>query len=257
MIMTLTVKVTKIILSALCALCVLLAMASVVSVWIPVAVIALYIGLSILTDKMMPAAPAPVQNPPVTRRQKRAHQRPISHKYDTLFGIITGLTPLLFLVVLELALRLIGFNNSYPLFINSPGVPGYMQVNPDVVKRFLVQESPASAMQADTIFFLKEKPADGFRIFVLGESSAAGFPYGRFGSLAGMLEQRLKRTFPGKNIEVITTAMSAASSYMLLDFTDEIIAQKPDVVLIYTGHNEYLGILTVGSAYSVSGSRET
>ncbi len=251
--MVLAIKLTKIILSALCALCALLAMASVISILTLVIVIGVYIGVSIVADKFSPA----IQSHQVTKRRKHTPQAPASHKYDTLFGIITGLTPLVFLVVLELALRLIGYNNSYPLFMDSPGAPGYMQVNPEVVKRFLVQESPASAMQADTIFFLKDKPADGFRIFVLGESSAAGFPYGRFGSLAGMLEQRLRRTFPDRHIEVITTAMSAASSYMLLDFTDEIIAQKPDAVLIYTGHNEYVGILGVGSAYSVSGSRET
>ncbi len=254
--MVTAIKLSKIILSVLCALCALLAMASVVSILTLVIVLGIYVGVSIAAEKV---APTVIQSRPVPRRRKQSAppQPPASPRYAAMIGIVTGLTPMMFLVVLELAMRVIGFNNSYPLFIDSPGVQGYMQVNPDVVKRFLVQESPASAMQADTIFFLKEKPANGFRIFVLGESSAAGFPYGRFGSLAGMLQQRLERTFPDKNIEVITTAMSAASSYMLLDFTDEIIAQKPDAVLIYTGHNEYLGILTVGSAYSVSGSRET
>jgi tetratricopeptide (TPR) repeat protein len=70
-----------------------------------------------------------------------------------------------------------------------------------------------------------------------------------------MLEQRLRRTFPDRNIEVITTALSAVNSYALLDFADEIIAQQPDLVLIYAGHNEYLGVLGVGSALSVSSSR--
>lgn len=251
-------KLLKIFLSALCALCALLAMVSVVSVWVLLIVIGLYVGAAFLTEKFSPTV---IARPRAARRRKQQSASPPaaqpSARSLAIFGTITGLTPMLFLVVLELGLRVIGFNNSYPLFIDSPGAPGYMQVNPDVVKRFLVQESPASAMQADTIFFLKDKPADTYRIFVLGESSAAGFPYGRFGSLAGMLEQRLRRTFPDKNIEVITTAMSAVNSYTLLDFTDEILAQKPDAVLIYTGHNEYVGILGVGSAYSVSTSRDT
>jgi tetratricopeptide (TPR) repeat protein len=49
--------------------------------------------------------------------------------------------------------------------------------------------------------------------------------------------------------------MPAVNSYTLLDFTDEIIRQQPDAVLIYAGHNEYLGILGVGSALSAGRSR--
>ena len=251
--MALTLKIVKIILSMLCALCALLTLASVISVVTLLLVIAVYVVVSFAAEKIAPS----VEPAEGTRQRKKGSQPSVSHKYDTFFDIITGLIPMVFLVLLELTLQVAGFNQAYPLFMDSPGAPGYMQVNPEVVKRFLVQESPASAMQADTIFFLKDKPADGFRVFVLGESSAAGFPYGRYGSLAGMLDQRLKRTFPNKHIEVITTAMSAVSSYMLMDFTDEILAQKPDAILIYTGHNEYLGILGVGSAYAVSGSRET
>jgi len=55
-------------------------------------------------------------------------------------------------------------------------------------------------------------------------------------------------------VEVINTAMSAVNSFTLLDFVDEIIAQQPDAVLIYAGHNEYLGIMGVGSNFSALGS---
>jgi lysophospholipase L1-like esterase len=83
---------------------------------------------------------------------------------------------------------------------------------------------------------------------VQGESSAAGFPYGLGAALAGVLDQRLERTFPEREIEVISTAMAAVNSYALVDFADEIIAQQPDAVLVYVGHNEFLGILGVGSS---------
>ena len=92
-------------------------------------------------------------------------------------------------------------------------------------------------------------------MFVQGGSSAAGWPYGYGASLAGMLQHRLQSAFPQRNIEVIDTAMVAVNSYTLLDFADEIIAQQPDAVLIYAGHNEYLGILGVGSVVSVGRAR--
>jgi len=62
------------------------------------------------------------------------------------------------------------------------------------------------------------------------------------------LQQRLQRAYPDRNVEVINTGMAAVTSYVLLDFADEIIAQQPDAVVVYTGHNEYLGIGGVGSS---------
>src|SRR5687768_16513792 len=128
-------------------------MASVISIWALLIVIGIYIGVSIATEKITRAAQA--QSLPRTKRHKHTQGRPSAQKYNALFGIITGLTPLMFLVLLELVLRVAGFNHSYPLFVDSPAASGYMQVNPDVVKRFLVQESPASSIQAGTSFFLK------------------------------------------------------------------------------------------------------
>ncbi len=50
---------------------------------------------------------------------------------------------------------------------------------------------------------------------------------------------------------MINTAMSAVNSYVLKDVASEIAEQSPDAVLIYAGHNEYLGIFGVGSHFSV------
>ena len=87
-----------------------------------------------------------------------------------------------------------------------------------------------------------------------GESSAAGFPYGRWASPAALLQQRLQRAYPDREIEVINTGMAAVTSYVLLDFADEIIAQQPDAVVVYTGHNEFLGIGGVGSSLASANS---
>jgi len=62
-----------------------------------------------------------------------------------------------------------------------------------------------------------------------------------------LLKHRLSHTFPNKNIEVINTGITAVNSYTLWDLTDDIIEQKPDLVIIYAGHNEYYGALGVGS----------
>jgi lysophospholipase L1-like esterase len=70
-----------------------------------------------------------------------------------------------------------------------------------------------------------------------------------------MLAQRLQATFPDRPVEVINAAFTAISSYTLLDQADEIVAQQPDAVMIYTGHNEYYGVLGAASTRAFGGAR--
>ena len=166
---------------------------------------------------------------------------------------IVLLLPFVALAATEVALRLAGFGRDLePLFIRSPGLSGYLQANPGVVTRFFTDPSQAPDVSIETAYFRASKVPGSFRVFVQGESSAAGFPYGLGASLAGILDQRFERAFPGREVEVISTAMAAVNSYTLLDFADEIIEQQPDAVAIYVGHNEFLGILGVGSTLRMS-----
>jgi tetratricopeptide (TPR) repeat protein len=174
-------------------------------------------------------------------------QRELTTGRRRLLLAITLLSPILILLSFEIGLRLVGFGADHPLFVDAPGMPGYLQANPQVIQRYYPQ---APELGIDTIHFKREKPPRGYRIVVQGGSSAAGFPYGRWGGLAGMLGDRLEVTFPDREIEVISTAMAAVNSYTMLDFVDEIIEIEPNAVLIYAGHNEYLGIMGVGSALS-------
>jgi tetratricopeptide (TPR) repeat protein len=173
-------------------------------------------------------------------------------KPRALFYLIALLLPVVFFAVLEGGIRLTGLAAEEPLFIAGP--PGYLRPNEAVVNRFFIHPSRAPRVSIDTTFFRETKPDDLFRVVVQGGSSAAGFPYGKWASLTGMLGARLKRAAPGREIEVVSTAMSAVNSYALVDFADEIIELQPDAVVIYAGHNEYLGVLGVGSAYGAGRS---
>ncbi len=170
----------------------------------------------------------------------------------TLWLIVLAL-PFVLLALAEAGLRLAGFGRDLePLFIENPDRPEYLLANPRAVTRFFTDPAQAPRVSIETAYFRAQKIPGTFRVFVQGESSAAGFPYGLGASLAGMLDQRLERAFPSREIEVISTAMAAVTTYALLDFADEIIAQQPDAVVVYVGHNEYLGILGVGSTMRMS-----
>jgi len=192
-----------------------------------------------MTRMTPPATPGPPATSPARRRA---------------FVLITLLAPLLLFAAAETGLRLAGVGELEPLFVPVESAPGYLQPNPAAVQRFFPDPRRAPAVSIDTTWFPATKAPGTLRIFVQGESSAAGFPYGRFGSPGALLQQRLQRAYPDRNVEVINTGMAAVTSFVLLDFADEIIAQHPDAVVIYTGHNEYLGIGGVGSTFAAARS---
>lgn len=170
-----------------------------------------------------------------------------------LFRVLSLAIPVAFFALLEGGLRVAGFGGSYPLFVDVSGAPGYRQANPEVIRRYL-DAAGGIAATIEAIPFPHPKPEGRLRIVVQGGSTAAGFPYGRWGGLAGMLADRLEAAFPEREIDVITTAMAAVNSYTLVDLADEILAVQPDLVLVYAGHNEYLGLLGVGSALTLERS---
>src|SRR3712207_5121661 len=187
--------------------------------------------------------------PAVAKGRKRAAvapavPQPLSRRRRIAFTAITLALPLLLLLLLELGLGLGGYGASYPLFVEHRPQPEYLTLNPDVARRYFRQEFVPTP---EVEFFRARKQPGTFRIVFQGESSAQGFPYGHGGAPSRMLQQRLQATFPEKRIEVINTALTAITSYVLLDLADEIIAQHPDAVMIYTGHNEYYGVFGVGS----------
>lgn len=173
-------------------------------------------------------------------------------RLSPIFSVLMFSLPILFFVLLELGLRLFGVGESLPLFVPITGFDEYLQPSEDVAKRYFPPNSVIPGIPFDS--FKKQKDPSSTRIFVQGGSTAAGFPFYFGGSFADMLEQRLQQSAPNGTIEVINTAMAAVNSYTLLDFVDEIIAQDPDLVVIYAGHNEYYGALGVGSTFSLGRS---
>ncbi len=171
-----------------------------------------------------------------------------------LFTAVALALPLLFFALIEGVLRLAGYGGYPPLFVPVEQAPTFLQPNERAIQRFFSQPAQAPRVSIDTTYFNAVKPEGALRIVVQGGSSAAGFPYGKRASPAGMLKHRLRRSFPERHIEVISTAMSAVNSYTLLDFADEIIAVEPDAVIIYAGHNEFLGVLGVGATFTSSQS---
>ncbi|MBN1894667.1 tetratricopeptide repeat protein [bacterium] len=174
----------------------------------------------------------------------------IQHGKKTLFTVLTVLIPVIFLLLIEIVLRLAHYGGDQRLFVSAPReVSKYMMLNNKVGSRYFFMQKTLPTPPKD--LFLKNKPANGYRLFVLGGSTTAGFPYEGNIMFSRILQHRLAEAFPDRTVEVVNTAMSAVCSYTFLDFMDEILKQKPDGILFYAGHNEFYGALGVASTESL------
>ncbi len=183
----------------------------------------------------------------------KTQQKSIKQYY---FYVIALLIPIAFFVLLELGLRAAGYGKELSLFISAPQAFAsgeHWVTNPNVADRYF--PSGYSTPQPPQDFFKKEKPENGYRIFVMGGSTTASWPYPHNVLFTRILEQRLSDAFPDKYIEVVNTGIAAVNSFTLLDFTDEILEHQPNAILIYAGHNEFYGVLGAGSSQSVGQAR--
>jgi lysophospholipase L1-like esterase len=175
---------------------------------------------------------------------------PISRRRLALFWTLTLLTPIVFLVAAEGILRIFWRGGAVPLFVPATVETGDdLVANHNVARRWFMWETqPPSPIPEP---FARTKPANAFRVFALGESTTAGFPFPHNGAFPRLLRDVLHDVLPSDSVEVVNLGISATNSFSMLDMADEIIAQHPDAVLIYAGHNEYYGAL--GGASSESG----
>ncbi len=109
-------------------------------------------------------------------KQKSKDPAELSKHKKLVFRIILFFMSFILLFIFELILRIINYGDDYSLFINFPeeDYQEYKFINPDVGKKYfqkLGHNRPCGDM------LLKEKPENGFRIFVLGSSTVLGFPY--------------------------------------------------------------------------------
>jgi tetratricopeptide (TPR) repeat protein len=169
------------------------------------------------------------------------------------FLLLTLLLPLVAFAALEGTLRATHYRGDVGLLVRLPFLGGrYAGVNKRFAGRYFVGMRRLPTASND--IFLVTKPANGFRVFVLGESSANGFPYGYNGTFSRVLREALRDVLPSSTVEVVNLGIAATNTYALYDEIDEVLGQRPDAVVIYVGHNEYYGALGAGSTQRAAGS---
>lgn len=165
------------------------------------------------------------------------------------------LLPFVLLALIEIAFRIAGVAEPEPLFIEvrTPAQHKF-QTNPNVASRdfptALARIMPSPGFQA----FDVQKPEGMLRVFCLGASTTAGFPLPQHLSYPAILQEKLRMYLPERWLEVINCGMSAVASFTLVDFTKEVLRHEADLVVVYTGHNEFYGAWGAASTAGPGGA---
>ena len=141
--------------------------------------------------------------------------------------ILIGL-PIIFFVLLELGLRIFGYGFNYDQW--ETVVKGKLMLNQQIAKRYFYNTKTIPFSNQDV--FDAEKKPNSFRVFVLGGSSAAGYPFSPLGSFSRYIRDRLKLLYPSSEIEVVNLSMTAINSYTIRDLFPSVLEQKPDLILM-------------------------
>lgn len=141
-----------------------------------------------------------------------------------------------FLLLLEGALRLFPLdrwerdrpNTSYPLFVPGTGTLSDQYVtNPHFAKTMSSQR------------FARVKPPGVKRVFILGGSAPLGWPGPIEAAFTGYLQRALNQVAPGR-FEIINAAAMSYGSHRVLDLLADIVRLEPDLIVIWSGSNEYV-----------------
>ncbi len=161
------------------------------------------------------------------------------------------IVPLVFLVLLEGCLRVVGLREPTDFFIKNKGRPGELTTNLKFGWQYF--PPPISRWPRPQVI-AKAKPATEKRVVVLGESAAFGTPselYGFPHQLEILLDEKAEG-LAGSDWNVINAAMTAINSHAIYQISKNLPQVDPDYVVLYIGNNEVIGPYAGGSVFGTA-----
>jgi lysophospholipase L1-like esterase len=121
----------------------------------------------------------------------------------------------------------VGFRGIRPLFVLNAAQDRY-EIPPARQNYFRPQSFPAS------------KAPGEYRVFCLGGSTVQGSPYSTETAFSKWLEIALRAANPQRSFHVINCGGVSYASYRLIPILQEVLGYHPDLIVVCTGHNEFL-----------------
>ena len=148
-------------------------------------------------------------------------------------------TCILFFLMLEVVLWLCGVNTILDRHDPWRGFSGMINVferDGDVYRTRRFEDHWTFNSQS----FSAEKQDDAIRIFCLGGSSAYGYPWGADAAFTAILGEALSAAHPQRTVEAVNASGVSYGIHRLRLLTPEILSYEPDILIIYSGHNEFI-----------------
>ncbi len=164
------------------------------------------------------------------------------------FALVALLLPVVLLLAAEGVARLAGYGGYAPVLRKVGSVEGGTMVLADqagAISYFFA--NPTRPGYNEQYQFIDPKPKGVFRVFIVGESAAKGFPQPRNLASSAFLQAMLSDAWPDRTVEVINLGTTAVASFPVLGMMREALAFEPDLIVIHTGHNEFFGAYGVNS----------
>ena len=121
----------------------------------------------------------------------------------------------------------VGFSDIVPLFVLN-----------DAGTEYEIPLSRQAFFQPET--FPAQKGTSEFRIFCLGGSTVQGRPYSIETSFTTWLQLGLQAADSSKDWRAVNCGGVSYASYRLVPILQEVLGYEPDMLIVYTGHNEFL-----------------
>ncbi len=150
-------------------------------------------------------------------------------------AVFLGLLPF---ILAEAGLRLVGVGRPED---SADALSGFNQRVPLFVRQgSLYRTARARERFFNAQKFAATKPPNGFRAFCFGGSTVYGHPYEAPTAFSKWLELELAAADPARSYEVINCGGVSYASYRLVPLVREVLHYQPDLVILATGHNEFL-----------------
>lgn len=124
-------------------------------------------------------------------------------------------------------------------------------VNPAYARRFfagVAGDIPLRGIRMTPRPFIEPSSESTLRVLFAGGSTVQGYPHPKRLSAPSYLQSMLQDLYPDRQVEVFNGGITAASSFAVArTVEDGVEALKADLVVVYTGHNEFYGVYGAAS----------
>jgi tetratricopeptide (TPR) repeat protein len=156
--------------------------------------------------------------------------------FRTIFACLLVVVPLL---ALEITVRALGWRTAEDPFLHFGRVQSFFEDVEFEGEPFKKVKARQLYRERQVMFSIEKDPGT-FRIFCLGGSASAGWPHPAEETYSAYLESALAAAYPNRTIEVHNVSAQAYGAYRVRMILNEIVAYEPDLVIVYSGNNEFL-----------------